>query len=899
MTLSPRLLFGVFVCITLSGHATQATLAPVTGIELLRAGEGAYVLALRQDGVLLGWGNNTIGTLGNGTTNPNLTPSQIAVPGGAADIVALAPGFVFTLALKADGTVLGWGTNGLGQLGDGTFTSRLTPVQTSGFGSGSGVIAIATGLSHSVAVKSDSSVWTWGSNNNSNLGNPSIVGPSNVPVSVTSLGPGSGVIAVAAGGNFTLALKADGTVWGWGNNANGQLGIGSFAVQPTPVQVKSPDATGFLTGIIALSAPPSGPFALALKSDGTVWAWGLNTNGQLGNGTTMTSNLPVQVQGLTQIVAIDAAGAAGNQHSLALRSDGAVFAWGSNANGQLGTGNNTPSAVPVTVAGVAAGSGVVDVSGANGFSLARKADGSVLAWGDNSSGQLGDNTFFGSPSPVTVVGLSAGSGVRTVFSGIAANHSLAVRQDGTLLAWGSNSAGQLGIGTTVTQRTPVAVSGLTDVVAAAAGANHSVALRADGSVWAWGDNSNGQLGIGSTQSQLTPVQVRTSTTTFLASAIAVIAANNTSFAVTSGGEVWAWGSNVTGQLGTNLPGNQSYAVQVHGVGDVGFLSGVTAIAACTGTAYALTLDGGVLAWGQNAAGQVGDGTQAQRPTPVQVAGLSPGSGVVAITAIAGGAAALKSDGSVVAWGLNGSGQVGDGTTSPRSSPTPTSGLGAGSAVTAMAGGGAIGDGHSFAVKADSTLWSWGGNGSGQLGDGTLFQRSAPAQILTLTAGVTSAAAGMAHSIALLADESVLTWGANGTGQLGDGTIYTRNLTPASVLIDDVTAPAVSLSASRTVLRPPNGNMVPVTFSGRMTDVDTGIDTVTAGFMVTDEYGRIQPAGAIALDAHGNYSFTLQLEAQRNEDDKNGRQYTVQVSARDRAGNVGFAEVVVAVPHDRR
>jgi hypothetical protein len=94
-------------------------------------------------------------------------------------------------------------------------------------------------------------------------------------------------------------------------------------------------------------------------------------------------------------------------------------------------------------------------------------------------------------------------------------------------------------------------------------------------------------------------------------------------------------------------------------------------------------------------------------------------------------------------------------------------------------------------------------------------------------------------------------------------------------------------------------MVPVTFSGRMTDVDTGIDTVTAAFIVTDEYGRIQPAGAITLGANGDYSFTLQLEAQRNEDDKNGRRYTVQVSARDRAGNLGFAEVVVTVPHDRR
>jgi alpha-tubulin suppressor-like RCC1 family protein len=1003
---------GVFASGTQTGLAAPV---PLSRISLVTAGEGSYALALRQDGTVLGWGNNTNGTLGNGTTNPSLTPTPVLGLGTTSAVVALAPSLPFALALEADGTVLGWGVNTLGQLGDGTLNNALIPVQTSGLGPGSGVIAIAAGLSHAVAVKSDGSVWAWGSNNSNNLGNPSVIGPSTVPVPVSGLGAGSGVVAVAAGGNFTLAMKADGTLWGWGNNNNGQLGIGNQVSQPVPVQVKGPGAAGVLTGVAAISAAPNagGVFALALKADGTVWSWGNNANGQLGDGTATNRSSPVQVVDvggagtLTGVSAIDAGGTSGNLHSIAVRTDGTVLAWGSNANGQLGTGDHVSSKVPVQVATLGTGSGVVAVSAATGLSIARRGDGSVLSWGDNSSGQLGNGSFFGRAVPAQVAGLGSGSGVTSIASGNGANHSMAVRADGALLAWGNNSSGQLCTGDLASQPAPVVVTALTNVTAAAAGASHSLALTASGAVWACGDNSSGQLGTGtgSPASSRTPVQVRTSATTFLTNVIAIAAGASDSLALASDGALWAWGQGDSGQIGDGHATSQFFAVQVHGAGNVGLLGGVTAVATNGSASYALQSDGTVLGWGLNAAGQVGDGSNARQYTPVQVSGLGSGSSVIAIGAIAGGGAAVKADGTVVSWGLNASGQIGDGTTIQRATPVEANGLGSGSGVVGITGGGTVGSGQTLARKATGAALSWGANGSGQLGDGTVSAHKIPAPVLV--AGVIALAGGATHSLALKTDGTVLAWGANGSGQLGDGSVFTTNLTPANVLIDDVmapmlsavsaapsivgisghiaitanvsdadsgvssvsatvrgpapssailgsvplslqsgdafagvwagtftfpadtpdgtftiagsamdvavnsasatggtvvldrTAPTVTLASSVSILWPPNGKMVPVTFSGTIADATSGVDVTSATYVVIDEYGAVQPGGSIALTPDGRYTFTVPLEAFRNDDDLDGRQYRITVSVRDKAGNTGAATIVMIVPHDRR
>ncbi|ROL62509.1 T9SS C-terminal target domain-containing protein [Bacteroidetes/Chlorobi group bacterium ChocPot_Mid] len=334
---------------------------------------------------------------------------------------------------------------------------------------------IAAGMHHSLALKNDGTVWAWGSNSDGQLGDGTNT-DSHVPVKVDSL---KSIIAIARGCFHSLALKNDGTVWAWGWNKYGQLGYGtSTDISYVPVQVDS------LTSIIAIAA---GMYhSLALKNDGTVWAWGYNNHGQLGNGTNTDSNVPVQVTSLTSIIAI----AGGYGHSLALKSDGTVWAWG----------YTYYSNVPVKVDSLKS---IIAIAGGWWHSLALKNDGTVWAWGNNNLGQLGNgtNTYTYSNVPVKVDSL-------TSIIAIAAGgwHSLALKSDGTVWAWGYNNYGQLGNGTNTDSNVPVKVDSLTSIIAIAGGVYHSLALKNDGTVWAWGFNQFGQLGDGTNTNSNVPVQ---------------------------------------------------------------------------------------------------------------------------------------------------------------------------------------------------------------------------------------------------------------------------------------------------------------------------------------------------------------------------------------------------------
>jgi alpha-tubulin suppressor-like RCC1 family protein len=727
-----------------------------------------FNVALLADGSVVSWGDNSSGQLGDGTLDTRLTPVQVKGLGPGSGVVAVAAGMFHAMALKADGTVLTWGANVLGQLGDGTQFSRAEPVQVVGLGPGSGVIKISAGFTHTLALESDGTVLCWGRSALGACGIDTPAGALTTPVQPVGLSSGSGVIAIAAGANVSIALKSTGAVLAWGNNNNGQVGIGTQVQQNTPIGVTGLDDG---SGVVAIStAGVSGAnSAYALKSDGTVLGWGANASGQLGDGTTTTRTTPVQVMGLAgdaKVIAI----AAGGSHVLALREDGSAVSWGSNDSGQLGDGTTTSRQVAGPVSST---SGLTAVATGRAHSIALRADGTLVAWGTNGSGQLGDDTFMGSATPVMASGITGG--VIAIAEGT--NFSLALKSDGSVLAWGANTNGQLGDGTTETRRTPVIVSGLgpgSGIVAVAAGADHALALASDGTVLSWGANGNGQLGDGTTTRRLIPTQVSGLGTG--SNVISISAAAQRSFVLEQDGSVLAFGVNSNGLLGD---GSTTQRLTPVAVVDLAAGSGAKAITSSQFATYVLFDDGSAKAWGNNDIAALGDGTVMTRATPVAIDGITAGSMASSIACYTSGGLLLKSDGSVLGWGSNLTGGAGDGTTEQRRSAVPSTALSAYS-LRAIAGG----DGHVLGITDAGGVIAWGSNGSGQLGDGTHTGRPSAKPVpglSNITALAASPTLGGAHSMALDDAGRIWAWGANVTGQLGNGTSYPKSLTPAPVL----------------------------------------------------------------------------------------------------------------------
>jgi alpha-tubulin suppressor-like RCC1 family protein len=360
-----------------------------------------------------------------------------------------------------------WGYNGSGQLGNGSTTISRVPVPVSGL---SGVTAIAAGGEHSLALLSNGTVRAWGNNREGQLGIGNTTN-SHVPVIVSGL---AGVVAIAAGKEHSLALLNNGTVMAWGGNEEGQLGNGKTTKSSFAVSVKG------LTGVTAISA--GGQFSLARLSNGTVMAWGANEQGQLGNAKHTKSAVPVVVRSLSGVAAVSA----GHEHALALLTNGTVMSWGSNLDLQLGIPTEKKiikeeeqefieetdpenSDVPVAVQTL---TGVTAVAAGGEHSLALLGNGEVMAWGGNRSDQLGNGTQGGASNMPTAVG--GLGGVTAIASG--ERHSLARMAGGSILAWGYNPDGQLGNGSNINSPTPVAVAGLTGVVGIEAGGSHSLSF---------------------------------------------------------------------------------------------------------------------------------------------------------------------------------------------------------------------------------------------------------------------------------------------------------------------------------------------------------------------------------------------------------------------------------------
>jgi alpha-tubulin suppressor-like RCC1 family protein len=396
------------------------------------------------------------------------------------------------------------------------------------------------------------------------------------------------VPAAAAGG-------PPGPVMAWGFNNHGQIGDGTLTNRLVPVAVCAVGQTapcpGQLTSVVQVAAGDDETSA-ALLSDGTVVAWGNNATGALGDGTTTERRTPVRVCAVGQSVPCASfltgvtSIAAGRTHMLALLSDGTVVGWGHNLQGQLGDGTGVDRHTPVRVCAVGQSApcaafltGVSGLVGGDDHSVALLTDGSVASWGDNAFGQLGNGTTVDAPTPVRVcaVGQSAPcaaflSGVTSLGPGLLEN-SLAVGPGGVVFGWGNNFFGQLGDGTTTDRPTPVqacavgqaapCASFLTGITSVAGGSfSHSLALGAGGAVLAWGSNGSGKLGDGTGTDRFTPVRVCAVGQTapcaaFLTGATAISAGTGHSVAVLASGGALAWGSNAVGQLGDGTTNNRS------------------------------------------------------------------------------------------------------------------------------------------------------------------------------------------------------------------------------------------------------------------------------------------------------------------------------------------------------
>ena len=347
---------------------------------------------------------------------------------------SVAAGMVHSVILKADGTVWVFGDNNYGQLGDGTMIERLVPTLLPGF---SGVTGISASPANSYALKSDGTVWAWGQNGAGQIGD----GTTNSALSPVQVLGLTGVVKIAptSWSSHEMALKGDGTVWAWGQNFYGELGDGTKTTRLFPVPI-----TAF-NGAVKLAAGED--FSLALKSDGTVWACGNNISGQLGDGTLTLRQSPLKVHGLSNIVEI----AAGYQSSFAIKNDGTVWSWGNNVAGQLGDGTFTQRKIPVQVVGI--GTGVVGISASN-HTLALKSDGSAWSWGNGGNGELGDGSWASRATPAQIGGLGGTSGI-----GAGGWHSIAVENDGTVWVWGQYINGTYGNGTAIQTNIPVSVVG--------------------------------------------------------------------------------------------------------------------------------------------------------------------------------------------------------------------------------------------------------------------------------------------------------------------------------------------------------------------------------------------------------------------------------------------------------
>lgn len=665
---------------SLTASSVPVDVANLTGATAVAAGT-YHTCAVTASGMKC-WGANYHGQLGDGTTDPSSAP--VNVSGLVSRPIAIGLGRDFSCAVTAGGGVQCWGLNSAGQLGDNTTNTSHVPVAV--YQLTSGATAIALGTRHACALVGGGAK-CWGDNNYGQLGNNTKTN-SPFPVDVIGL---AGAISIAASDSHNCAVISGGTLKCWGS-----------AYGKVPMEVSG------LNGVTAVAVGNS--FTCVLIA-GVAKCGGVNDVGQLGDGSVTDTLSPVPVVGLGSAVAISA----GYAHACALTVGGTVECWGSDQDGRLGIGEWTYQSTPIDV------SGITDTNnlGASGYHTCAVVDpaATVQCWGYNRHGELGNDSKTYSNIPVDVIGLG---GVSAVAPGTF--HTCALLNNMEVKCWGLNGAGQLGNGTYTQSLVPVPVTGLTGASAIASGNSHTCAL-VSGGVRCWGDNARGQLGDGSNTRSNVPVDVAG-----LKGAVSSIAVGSYhTCALIVDGTVQCWGYNSYGELGNDSSQNSNQPVDVGGG-----LSGVSGIIAggdhtCAGVGT------GAKCWGRNDSGQLGNGNYANSRLPVDVSGLSG----TFVTAAAGGehTCVVMSGGlgsvTVKCWGNNSAGQLGNGSTARSNVPVIVTGLSSGIGTTIPRI--AAGDYHTCAQTSNlisgPKLKCWGSHVYGQLGNGVFGFKTTSASVV--------------------------------------------------------------------------------------------------------------------------------------------------------------------------
>lgn len=663
----------------------------------------------------------------------------------SSQAIQLAAGLVHTCAVFADGKVACWGGNSNGQLGNGTF--KASNILSPVEGLPSAAVAVAAGAYHSCSLINDGNVWCWGSNLFGELGDATNNTRPN-PRAVTGLPTSAKSISV--GKNTTCALLSDDTVYCWGANGRGQLGNNAMSNQNTPTKVAQIDK--------AKSLKVGMDHACAILINSTVMCWGANSGGQLGNGNTIDSPQAQLVTGLTEVSEI----ALGLFHTCALLATGQITCWGNNASGQLGNGSTIASFTPVAVQNMTPNPKQIVSHNNHTCAIGNTT---IVCWGENTSGQLGNGNWANQTVAVPVKDLS-----ESILAIAAGGFHTCVATSSTtnnLLCVGENSYGQLGNGVTTQIHIPIPIAALsTGIEHASSGATHSC-VGYSNTVNCWGSNGFGQLGDGSTES----TTMANKSITFDNKIHQLAASAGFTCVVTVKGSVQCWGSNLYGELGNETTTNALAPALVKG------LTNVITIAAGNSHACAVepnesTTSYSIQCWGNNAYQQLGNQTIAFSRIPIEV-----GKSAVKPTSLSAGnnhTCVVTEDGAAQCWGRNNAGQLGDGTQKDRGGLQSVSSLG--NNATQIASGGE----HTCALMRDGTIMCWGDNAYGQLGDGSTDLRVTPRLVLGLPSPATAISAGDHHTCAILAAGELRCWGANMSGQLGNG--YHQNTSAPSTVI---------------------------------------------------------------------------------------------------------------------